>query len=231
MDCMEGMGQFPDDYFDLAFPDPQYGIGEAGKNHKSRNTPIKQKNGKYLKAADPVYKPKIWDNKPPSIEYFKELHRISKNQIIWGINYFNLPKIYTSKGRVIWDKINGDNDFSDCEIAYSSFHDSVRLFRYMWNGMMQGLEINSEIQQGNKKLNEKRIHCTQKPIKIYRWLLSKYASAGWKILDTHVGGGSSLIACELEGFQYVGFEIDPDYYKAATERIKRERQQLTLALQ
>lgn len=162
----------------------------------------------------------------PDKEYFDELFRISKHQIIWGVNYFDYP---FSSGRIIWDKVNGESSFSDCEIAYCSLHDSVRLFRYMWNGMLQGKSISEgHIQQGNKKLNEKRIHPTQKPVNLYRWLIQKYAKEGYKILDTHVGSASSLIAFEEAGLEYIGFEKDEQIFKSALARLEDFKSQLKL---
>jgi len=145
--------------------------------------------------------------------------RVSKNQIIWGVQYFDYP---FTPGRIVWDKcINGSTNFSDCEIAFCSLHNNTRLFRYMWNGMMQGKSMNEgHIMQGNKKLNEKRIHPTQKPVILYEWLLSRYAKSGDIILDTHVGSASSLIACHKLGFDFVGTEIDEYYYNNALERMK-----------
>lgn len=129
----------------------------------------------------------------------------------------------------MWDKCNQGSSFSDCEIAYCSLHDSVRLFRYMWNGMFQGKNIEAgHIQQANKKKNEKRIHPTQKPILLYEWILGKYAKVGDLILDTHVGSASSLIACERMGFSYVGFELDEHYYKLAKERLEVEKAQISI---
>lgn len=118
--------------------------------------------------------------------------------------------------------------FSDCEIASCSLHDSVRIFRYMWNGMMQGKSIDEGwIQQGNKKLNEKRIHPTQKPVNLYRWIVQRYIKPGWRVLDTHVGSGSSLIAYKESHNPYVGFEIDRKRYEAALERIRKETAQIS----
>lgn len=212
MDCMQGMKEFPDQYFDLAIPDPPYFSGP-------------EKRGFYGRRVSPIGVHRVYRQSTewqvPGPEYFRELMRVSKQQIIWGCNYFYYQ---FNPGRVIWDKCNGSNSFSDCEIAYCSFHDSVRLFRYMWNGMMQGKSIEEgHIQQGNKKLNEKRIHPTQKPVALYKWLLQQYAKSGYKILDTHVGSGSSLIACYDLGFEYVGFEIDPYYYRLAQERLAEIR--------
>ena len=217
MDCMEGMRRFPDKYFDIAITDPPYFSGP-------------ERRGYYGRKVSPIgvqrrYEPsENWE--VPGEDYFRELERVSKHQIIWGCNYFdrNFPT-----GRIVWDKCNGSSSFSDCEIASCSLHDSVRLFRYMWNGMMQGKSIEEGwIQQGNKKLNEKRIHPTQKPVNLYRWLILKYVQPGWNVLDTHVGSASSLIAYEEAGIPYVGFEIDPKRYKLSKQRLEEHRAQLTL---
>jgi len=206
MDCMEGMREFPDKYFDLAIVDPPYGHGKSIiSNNKSRT--------KLAIAKD--YGEGKWNNNIPNQEYFDELFRVSKNQIIWGINYY---PYYFGAGRIVWDKDNGKNDFSDCELAYQSFTNSVRKFKWRWNGMLQQ----------NMKNKEQRIHPTQKPIALYRWILQNYAKPGDIILDTHVGSASSLIACEMEGFKYVGFEIDEEYYKKAYQRLVNYRKQLIL---
>jgi len=217
MDCMDGMKQFPDKYFDLAIVDPPYFSGPERRRYYGRKvSPIGVQ--RFYETSE------NWD--VPGDEYFTELERVSKHQIVWGCNYFNwhfLP------GRIIWDKCNGKSSFSDCEIASCTLHDSVRLFRYMWNGMMQGKSIEEGwIQQGNKKLNEKRIHPTQKPINLYRWLIQKYVQSGWKVIDTHVGSASSLIAFEESNLPYVGFEIDPNRYKLSKQRLEVHRAQLTL---
>lgn len=220
MNCMEGMKQYPDNYFDLAPVDPIYGIdGNSHRNNMSRN--------KLTLAKD--YHKAIWDQLPPDEKYFKELFRVSKNQIIFGINYFT--EIYKfSPGRIVWDKINGENNFSDGEIAYCSYYDSVRIVRYMWNGMMQGLDIgrNANTMQGNKKLNEIRIHPTQKPVKLYEWIYSKYAKKGDKILDTHLGSGSSRIAAYKMGFDFIGYEIDEIHFKDQEKRFNEHIAQQTL---
>ena len=217
MDCMEGMRQFPDKYFDIAITDPPYFSGP-------------ERRGYYGRKVSPIgvqrhYEPsENWE--VPGEDYFRELERVSKHQIIWGCNYFdwNFPT-----GRIVWDKCNGSNSFSDCEIASCSLHDSVRLFRYMWSGMMQGKSIKEGwVQQGNKKLNEKRIHPTQKPVNLYRWLIQKYVQPGWNVLDTHVGSASSLIAYEEAGIPYVGFEIDSKRYELSKQRLEEHRAQLTL---
>lgn len=216
-DCIEYLPQFPDKYFDIAVVDPPYFSGPEKRNYYGRTvSPI---------GVQRHYKPSDeWC--VPDKAYFDELARVSKHQIIWGCNYFDY---HFGSGRIIWDKCNGESSFSDCEIAYCSMHDSVRLFRYMWNGMFQGKSIaEGYIQQGNKKLNEKRIHPTQKPVALYEWILSRYARKGDKILDTHVGSASSLIACHNMGYEYIGFEKDEHYYNLAKERLERETAQMSL---
>jgi len=211
-DCMIGMKQFPDKYFDIAVVDPPYFSGpEKRKFYGRKISPI---------GVQRVYESMSEWNVPDK-KYFHELFRVSKRQIIWGCNYFDF---HFGSGRIVWDKCNGKSSFSDCEIAYCSMHDSVRMFRYMWNGMMQGKSITEgHIQQGNKKLNEKRIHPTQKPVNLYRWILQKYKiPPSWKILDTHVGSASSLIAFHENGNQFAGFEKDKYMYELSMQRYKAE---------
>lgn len=209
MDCMEGMRLFPDKYFDLAIVDPPYFSGPNKRRYYGQKV-----NKLNIRRVDYP----ITDNwEIPGEVYFNELFRVSKNQIVWGCNYFQYQ---FGPGRIIWDKCNSSSDFSDCEEAYCSLHNSSRLFRYMWNGMMQGKSIKEgHIMQGNKSKNEKRIHPTQKPVALYEWILSRYAKPGNKILDTHVGSASSLIACYNMELDFIGFEINPIYYKLATERL------------
>lgn len=225
MDCMQGMKEFPDKYFDLAIVDPAYGRKEHGG--RKRSGYVKQKNGSKIFVKDGQYENRNWDNEPPSEEYFNELIRVSKNQIIWGCNYFDYPLI---GGRIIWDKCNDGSDQSDAEIAYCSMNDRVDIFRYMWRGMFQGKSITEgTTQQGNKKLNEKRIHPTQKPIALYEWLLNRYAKPNDIILDTHVGSASSLIACYNTNHKFVGFELDEYYYKTSKQRLDTEMAQMRLS--
>lgn len=218
MDCMQGMKEFPDKYFDLAIVDPPYFKGPNNRGFYGRKiSPI---------GVQRVYE-KIdnWDI--PDSSYFEELTRISKNQIIWGCNYFDYS---FGAGRIIWDKCNDKTTFSDCEIAYCSLIDSVRIFRYMWNGMFQGKSISEgTVQQGNKKLNEKRIHPTQKPVALYEWLLGRYAKPDDVILDTHVGSASSLIACRNTNHKFVGFELDKYYYDLSKQRLDAEMAQMRLS--
>jgi len=206
---MEGMKQFPDKYFELAIVDPPYGIGEDGSKNHSR--------GKLAIAKD--YKPFYGnDLKAPDADYFNELMRISQNQIIWGANHFISKIPFDSSCWIVWDKNNGDNDFADCELAWTSFKTAVRKFKYTWNGMLQE----------NMKNKEIRIHPTQKPVALYKWLLKNYAKEGDKILDTHVGSASSLIACYQMNFDYIGFEIDKEYFEKAQKRIADEMAQISL---
>ena len=198
MDCMEGMKEIPDKYFELAIVDPPYGIGEDGGRFRDR------KGGGHR-----VLPKKSWDNKTPDAEYFNELIRISKNQIIWGGNYFT-DKIPMSRGWVYWEKLMG-GDFSDGELAWTSFSKPLKQFTFC-----------------NKYHG--KVHPTQKPVELYKWLLKNYAKPGDKILDTHVGSASSLIACYDLGFEYLGFELDPDYYKVATERLNKHMSQLNLLI-
>lgn len=218
MNCMEGMAEIPDKYFELAIVDPPYFSGPEKREY-------------YGRAVSPIGVQRTYDKatqhwQVPGKDYFDELFRISQNQIIWGVNYFDYP---FGPGRIVWDKCNGTNTFSDCEIAYCSLHDSVRIYRYMWNGMMQGKSITEgHIQQGNKALNEKRIHPTQKPVNLYKMLLLKYAKPGDKILDTHAGSASSLIACRELEYDHMGFEIDEHYFNLAQKRLEEEKAQMKI---
>lgn len=225
MDCMQGMKEFPDKYFDLAIVDPPYGRKEHGGRNRSGY--VRQKNGSKIFVKDGQYENRNWDNEPPSEDYFNELMRVSKNQIIFGCNYFDYPLI---GGRIVWDKCNDGSDQSDAEIAYCSMNDRVDIFRYMWRGMFQGKSITEgTTQQGNKRLNEKRIHPTQKPVALYEWLLSRYAKPNDIILDTHVGSASSLIACHNTNHKFVGFELDEYYYKVSKQRLDAEMAQMRLS--
>lgn len=223
IDCMEYMAGLPDKVFDLAIVDPPYGRGEDGGTN--RNHGVKQKNGAVLQCLDGGYKAKAWDKEPPSPEYFAELRRVAKHQIIWGANY--MP-VKLQGGSIIWDKLNYGADQSGAEIAYCSLNERVDVVRYMWRGMMQGDGIGSMRQQGNKALNERRIHPTQKPVKLYEWLFQQYAQPGMKVLDTHLGSGSAAIAAHYYGVDFVGCELDADYYNAAKKRFEQATAQLAM---
>jgi len=225
-DCRDGMVKMPDKSFSLAIVDPPYGRNEDGGTNRCHG--VKQKNGAVLKCLDGGYKKKYWDKKPPSPEYFTELQRVSQHQIIWGANYY---QVALPGGRIIWDKVNDGTDQSGAEIAYNSLNQRVDIVRYMWRGMMQGVSVRQgTIQQGNKALNEKRIHPTQKPVKLYGYLLDTYAKVGDKIIDTHFGSGSLVIACLERGFEIEAYEIDPEYFDMACQRIEQSQSQMRLAL-
>lgn len=210
MDCAQGMKEFPDKYFDLAIVDPPYGIGENGNKNHTRSGLAKANDYKAFSGMD---------LKPPSEKYFDELFRVSKNQIIWGANHFISKMPFDSSCWIVWDKDNGDNDFADCELAWTSFSTAVRRIKCRWSGMLQQ----------NMKLKEKRIHPTQKPVALYEWLLSRYAKPNDIILDTHVGSASSLIACYNTNHKFVGFELDEYYYKVSKQRLDTEMAQMRLS--
>lgn len=212
MDCMAGMKLFPDKYFDVAIVDPPYGINApnmAMGTNKSRtkNGYPSESTASRLKRSGQV---KEWDSKPPTEEYFKELFRVSKNQIIWGGNYFNLPP---TKCFVVWDKVQPWDAFSQAEIAWTSYNLPAKLFRYSNTGGPN---------------SEKRIHPTQKPIALYEYLVGAFKLSGGVVLDTHVGSASSLIAYHRTGVKFVGFEIDTEMYEVSNTRLERERAQLSL---
>jgi len=205
---MELMASYPDNHFDLAVVDPPYGIGE-GK--KSRGM------GTCAMAGD--YTVKDWDGSAPTSEYFKELQRVSKNQIVWGANYY--PQHFqSSMGWIFWNK-EASGDFSDGELAYTSFNRALRMFTFAWMGM----------RQGDMKNKESRIHPTQKPVKLYDWIFENYAENGMKVLDTHMGSGSIAIAAHYAGMHLTACELDEDYFLAACKRIERETSQTTLNLE
>lgn len=214
-DCMEAMKLMQDNQFDLAIVDPPYGIGFDG------NTTVKGKSGKAKTFSNiQHHKKKGWDSNRPSQDYFIELQRVSKNQIIWGGNYF-ADLLPPKKGWVYWDKkiTNSNNkNYSDGELAYTSFDCILRKFTYDWIGF--GYLNNPQ--------KQKKIHPTEKPIRLYEWLLMNYAKEGDKILDTHLGSGSIAIACHNLGFELEGYELDKEYYDNALKRIKQHQAQTTL---
>ena len=218
---MDYLPQFPDKYFELAIVDPVYGDVKAGGYMTGKS--------KCGVGPHPDYNYSIWQQEKTGKKYFDELFRVSRNQIIFGGNYFVKEIGRNSPCWIVWDKCNGDTNWADCELAWTSFDCAVRLFRFMWNGMLQGKSIeHGELAQGNKTLNEKRIHPTQKPVALYEWILSKFAKPGDKILDTHVGSASSLIACYKNGFNYLGFEKERAYYDPANKRLEEYKSQITL---
>lgn len=209
MDCIVGMKHYPDKYFDLAVVDPPYGIGMgATLNVNSK-----------VKFTD-----KDWDNEIPNDDYFHELFRISKNQIVWGGNYMPLLWKYGGKEFIFWNKLNHHDNRSDGELAWTSFNGLAKYFEYMWDGNRYGTKGNI---QGVGKPTI-RIHPTEKPVALYKWLFKTYAKEGYKIIDTHLGSGSSRIAAHELGFSFTGFEVDEEYYYAQEMRFKEYQSQLNL---
>ena len=201
-DNMKLMARYEDNHFDLAIVDPPYGIDVNSMNLGDSN---KKRKKDYKKDG------KIWDLETPNQEYFNELFRVSKNQIIWGANYM-IDKIKKpSMGWFYWDKQNGDSDFSDGELAYTSFNRALRSYKYHLS-----------------KDRDKRFHPTQKPSHLYEKLLHLYAKEGDKILDTHLGSGSIAIACHNLGYDLTACELDTDYYNTAIKRIQQHKQQIRM---
>ena len=203
IDCMELMKEFKDKHFDLAIVDPPYGI--------SISQDLAIRGQTYKKNGYRAWGYKEWDSSIPSAEYYKELIRVSKNQIVWGGNYFtaHLPP---SRCWLIWDKGQRDFSFADAELAWTSFESSVRVFGYA----------------RGKLLAQGKIHPTEKPIDLYRWILKNYAKEGDKILDTHLGSGSIAIACDMEKFELTGSEIDKEYYDNLIKRLDERTAQTSL---
>ena len=203
VDCMEYLRSCEDNAFELAIVDPPYGIGISGQKEKKKG---KKSDRKY-------HAEKKWDNAIPSKEYFNELQRVSKNQIIWGANYFVEHLNKGTKGWIVWDKGQHGLTMSDCELAYSSFQKPTRVFTQ--NRVIL-------LQEGGT------IHPTQKPVKLYEWLLDNYAKEGDRILDTHLGSGSIALACWNRRFDLVGCELDADYFKEAQKRTEKHKRQLQM---
>jgi site-specific DNA-methyltransferase (adenine-specific) len=223
-DCMDFLRQTPDDAFDLAITDPPYFKDAANKlfrgGNECKTTGVRR--NRY---------PELGHWGIPTAEYFRELQRVSKHQIVWGINYFTEAAAQggmIAPGRIVWDKVNTKSTFSDCEIALNSKITGIRKFTFMWNGMIQGSTADGTKQEGNKRKNEKRIHPTQKPVQLYRWLLEKYAEPGDSILDTHLGSGSIAIACFERNHPFTGIEKDHTFFKKAAQRIEEQTQQQQL---
>ena len=207
-DCLEAMKSMPDNAYDLAIVDPPYGM--------VKNT---YGGGNLAKAKFDCHKfnHRDWDT-APSFEYSEQLRRVSKNQIVWGANHFNSIFPFDSSCWIVWDKDNGETDFADCELAWTSFKTSVRKFKWKWQGMLQQ----------DMKNKEQKIHPTQKPVKLYEWLLDNYAKEGDKILDTHLGSGSIALACHNRGFSLDAWEIDAEYHANAIKRFNQHIAQLTI---
>lgn len=203
LDCEIAMKKIPDKYFELAIVDPPYGIGIDGQKESICKNP-KHNRKKHNK--------KDWDSSIPDKDYFQELERVSKNQIIWGGNYFVPHLDKGKKGWIVWDKGQHGLTMSDCELAYSSFDVPTRVV------VINRVELRKD----------GTIHPTQKPVRLYKWLLQNYAKEGDKILDTHVGSASSLIACHEMGFDFIGFELDGEYFEKAQKRLEEAQAQLNM---
>lgn len=203
MDALELLKQLPDKCVDLVLTDPPYGIGEKNiQNNKSR--------GKLAKATEWKDNGK-WDNNIPSEEVFKEIFRVSKNQIIFGGNYM-VENLKNSSCWIVWDKDNGDNDFADCELAWTSFDTAVRKFKWRWNGMLQE-KMNSK---------EKRFHPTQKPVPLFRWILEKYSKPNELILDCFIGSGTTAVACKQLGRNFIACDNCQEYVNIANKRLSQD---------
>jgi site-specific DNA-methyltransferase (adenine-specific) len=202
IDCKIGLKKYPDNYFDLLVADVAYGIKQGGDKNHTRTNKAKAKEYHSFN-----------DDKSPDLDYFNEAIRVSKNQIFWGANHFISKIPFDSSGWIVWDKKNGNNDFADCELAYTSFPFATRKFEYRWAGMLQE----------NMKSKENRIHPCQKPKALYKFCF-EYAKLkqGAKILDTHLGSGNSRIVAQRMNFDFVGYEIDKIFFDAAEENYQKE---------
>lgn len=215
-DCLTLMRQFESKQFDLAIVDVPYGIGEDGSKNHTRSKLAVSKNYKAYAGNDLT---------APEMEYWNELRRISKNQIVWGANHFISKLPFDSSCWIVWDKDNGESDFADCELAWTSFDSAVRKFKWKWAGMLQQ----------NMKEKQERIHPNEKPIQLYEWLLKNYAEKGNKILDTHFGSGSIALAVDKVNqldkmdLHLTAIELDEFYYEKAISRISQKLQQRTLS--
>jgi len=204
MDCMEALREMEDNQFDLAIVDPPYGIGASEKNSTTKM------QSRSSATCSTSYGNQKWDDAVPDGEYFDQIKRVSKKQIIWGANFFGL-----SGGMLFWDKAVTMPTYSSGELAWLSWKQSIDYYKFDWHGMIQK----------DMKNKEHRIHPTQKPVALYKWLLQKYAQEGDKILDTHTGSASIAIACHDAGYDLTGYELDEDYFKAALHRLETHRKQ------
>ncbi len=230
-DCEIGMKKFPDGYFDLAICDVPYGIGVGQMAYlKEIATTVKQKNGTRINGnkQKKVYTQKIWDIMPPSQKYFDELRRVSKEQIIFGVEYVDWVGL--GSGRIKWNKgVAEGMSFKKYEKAYCSLIDDEIELNLLWAGMQQAKGLSEPMtQQGNKKLNERRIHPCHKPRLLYKKLIMDYGFHGMRLLDTHLGGGSIRIEADLAGCNFTGFEIDKEYWEKQENRYSNHKKQLRL---
>jgi site-specific DNA-methyltransferase (adenine-specific) len=205
MDCIEGMKQYPDKWFDLAVVDPPYGIERFKKCSEADVRGATTTKSRRI--AERFQRMETVNNNKPSDEYWGELFRVSKNQIIWGGNYFDLPP---TRCYIFWDKMVQVENFADGELAWTSFDKNAKQFRYAWGGLSDG------VLGRNKK--EKSIHPTQKPVALYDWIFHNYAKPDFKILDSHLGSQSSRIAAHKHGLDFTGFELDAEYFEKGNKR-------------
>jgi site-specific DNA-methyltransferase (adenine-specific) len=239
-DNLDVMKKFYDNAFDLLLTDPPYGIGEdGGSNHsRGKGTGFETQNRRKAVAEAKYYTPKDWDKDIPPVEYFQEALRITKDQINFGGNYFQsvmiddktnykiyldrtgekdivvydkVPALGATTCWIVWDKMNGGTHFADCELAWASFKTAVRKYEYKWNGMLQG----------NMKKKDERIHPTQKPVQLMRYLLRDYTKEGDKVIDTHSGSGTTAISCIDMKRYYLVIEKDKEYFEDSSERIEK----------
>lgn len=225
-DNVKFMKGLNDKAFDIGIIDPQTGQGEDGKHRSRNNHFLKQKNGEKLLIKN-NHRHKEWDDAPPTQEYWDEFFRVTKHQIIMCENYLHFEQKKDSPGRIVWNLLR-ENNFSACQVMWTDLSNKIDYFEYLWNGMMQGVAINSRVQQGNKQLNEKRIHPSQKPVIVYRHLLKNYCEKGWSVFDTHGGSASLAIACDQEGFSLTSIEKDMDIYNDSVKRFNDYKSQGTL---
>lgn len=227
-DCMEAMKEMTDNQFDLAIVDPPYGIGLNFSKGKRIKTKGKLKSGA---KKDYIYKghdQKDWNKMPPPLDYFQELIRVSKKHIVWGCNYYEEAQHLFGQGRIIHNKLVTPflkSKYSHADIAATNLQNRITMYDFQWSGNVQAGTMNTKMINDYGKGLEKRIHPTQKPVKLYEWLLMNYAKEGDKILDTHLGSGSIAIACYNLGFELTGYEIDKEYFEAAKKRIEQHKQQ------
>lgn len=236
-DCLDMMRQWPDNKFDLTVSDPPYFSGPEKRGYYGKKI-----SGHGVKRIDYPISTR-WEI--PTNDFFQQTKRVSKNWIIWGYNYFEFchtgpfqtprrTRIIdfvnnNPRGWIIWDKCNGNSSFNDYELAYTSFDRPTIFFTFLWKGMMQGKSIKEgSTMQGNKALNEPKIHPTQKPVALYKWIYLNYTTPGMTILDTHLGSGSSRIAAYDAGLEFTGIEIDPVHFLNQEDRYRLHTAQLLL---
>ena len=204
-DCLDLMKEYPDNHFDLILTDPPYGIGENGKHNSSR--------GKLAAAQE--YNLNDWDKERLERCYFDEMLRVSKNQIIFGGNYY-IDYLNPTSCFIVWDKLNGDTDFADCELAWTSFDTATRLFKYRWSGMLQG----------NMKRKEERVHLTQKPVPLFEWILKKYVEVGDTICDPFCGSGTILEACLNRNLECLAIDKSDEWVDHYKKRLHQNEHKL-----